>query len=62
MDWGQVFIMDYLINYIPDDSREAEGIIERVLPRLSHRNPAVVFSAVKVIVKFMDHITSQEII
>ena len=57
-EWGQVFILDSLSKYVPSDSREAEGIIERVTPRLQHANSAVVMSAVKVILKFMDEISS----
>ena len=35
---GQVFILDSLAKYTPADAREAEGIIERVTPRLQHAN------------------------
>ncbi|RHY57073.1 hypothetical protein DYB34_000515 [Aphanomyces astaci] len=52
-EWGQVFVLDALANYVPADSREAEGIIERVTPRLQHANSAVVLSAVKVIMKYV---------
>eukprot|EP00966_Prymnesium_polylepis_P126535 2926083-Prymnesium_polylepis.2 len=55
----QVFILDSLALYIPNDGREAESIIERVTPRLQHANSAVVLSAVKVMIKYMDLITSQ---
>eukprot|EP00605_Chrysophyceae_sp_TOSAG23-4_P000046 GSChrysophyteH1.ASY1.ANO1.48.1 assembled CDS len=57
-EWGQVFILDSLSKYVPTDAREAEGIIERVTPRLQHANSAVVMSAVKVILKYMDEISS----
>jgi len=53
-EWGQVFILDSLSKYVPADSREAEGIIERVSPRLQHANSAVVMSAVKVILSYME--------
>lgn len=59
-EWGQVFILDALSKYIPGDAREAEGIIERVSPRLQHANSAVVMSAVKVILQYMGMITNQE--
>lgn len=45
---------------MPSDGREAESIIERVTPRLQHANSAVVLSAVKVMIKYMDLITSQD--
>merc|ERR1712232_947287 len=53
-EWGQVFILDALAKYSPADAREAEGIIERVTPRLQHANSAVVMSAVKVILSYME--------
>jgi AP-1 complex subunit beta-1 len=53
-EWGQVFILDSLAKYTPTDGREAEGIIERVTPRLQHANAAVVMSALKVILSYME--------
>ena len=61
-EWGQVFILDSLSAYEPQDSREAEGIIERVTPRLQHNNSAVVMSAVKVILRYLDEVTNQEVV
>jgi AP-1 complex subunit beta-1 len=45
---SQVFILDAVVNYQPADSRDAEAVVERVLPRLQHANAAVVLSAIKV--------------
>ncbi|RWS31302.1 AP-1 complex subunit beta-1-like protein, partial [Leptotrombidium deliense] len=56
-EWGQVFILDSLANYNPKDEREAQSICERVTPRLAHANAAVVLSAVKVLMKFMEMLT-----
>ncbi|KAK1892638.1 AP-1 complex subunit beta-1 [Dissostichus eleginoides] len=53
-EWGQIFILDCLANYSPRDDRESQSICERVTPRLSHANSAVVLSAVKVLMKFME--------
>merc|ERR1740139_879956 len=61
-EWGQVFILDSLAKYSPGDGREAEGIIERVTPRLQHANSAVVMSAVKVILSYMELVTNQDAI
>lgn len=61
-EWGQVFILDSLSRYTPQDSKEAEGIIERVSPRLQHANSAVVMSSLKVILRYMDEISNQETI
>ncbi len=43
-----MFILDSLASYETADAKEAEKIVERVLPRLQHVNSAVVLSAVKV--------------
>lgn len=61
-EWGQVFILNSLAKYSPRDPREAESIAERVTPRLQHANSAVVLSAVKVLMKYMDLIASQEVV
>ena len=53
----QVFVLDSLTSYEPADSREAESIIERVVPRLQHANAAVVLSAVKIVLRFMSFVT-----
>eukprot|EP01118_Nematostelium_gracile_P010909 TRINITY_DN3828_c0_g1_i1.p1 TRINITY_DN3828_c0_g1~~TRINITY_DN3828_c0_g1_i1.p1 ORF type:complete len:864 (+),score=270.43 TRINITY_DN3828_c0_g1_i1:134-2725(+) len=59
-EWGQVFILTSLANYVPADSKEAESICERVVPRLNHGNSAVVFAAVKLLIMYMEHISSPE--
>ncbi|KAL8432892.1 hypothetical protein ACSSS7_004295 [Eimeria intestinalis] len=39
-EWGQVFVLDALINYDPPTARVAESMIDRVTARLSHANAA----------------------
>ena len=53
--------MEALSTYETSESREAENIIERVMPRLTHNNPAVILSAVKVILKFIDMIGNADL-
>ncbi|XP_046842266.1 AP-1 complex subunit beta-1-like [Xenia sp. Carnegie-2017] len=53
-EWGQIFILDCLATYTPRDDKEAQSVCERVTPRLSHANAAVVLSAVKVLMKYME--------
>ena len=43
-----MFILDALSTHVVASPKDAEAIIERVLPRLQHANSAVVLSAVKV--------------
>ncbi|KAI8074882.1 adaptin N terminal region-domain-containing protein [Gongronella butleri] len=48
-EWGQVAILTAITDYRPSNGKEAEGIIDRVMPRLQHVNGAVVLAAIKVI-------------
>uniref|UniRef100_H2XLC2 AP complex subunit beta n=1 Tax=Ciona intestinalis TaxID=7719 RepID=H2XLC2_CIOIN len=59
-EWGQIFILDALANYNPEDTREAQSISERVTPRLQHANSAVVLSAVKVCMKLLELMDSDK--
>lgn len=62
VEWGQVFILDALVLYEPKSSKAAEQVLERILPRLSHANSAVVLSSIKVILNLLDKITDVEFI
>ena len=59
-EWGQVYILDSLTAFKSKKPKQAEDIIESVIPRLSHSNPSVVMSAVKVVLKFLDEIENIE--
>jgi AP-1 complex subunit beta-1 len=61
-EWGQVFILDALGGYTPASGQEAEGIIERVTPRLQHANSAVVMSAVKVVLRYLDMVENDDVV
>jgi vesicle coat complex subunit len=43
-------------SYETTDMKESENIIERVVPMLTHNNPAVILSAVKAVLKFLENI------
>ena len=53
-EWGQVFVLDSISSYSPQNERQAESIIERVTPRLQHANCAVVLSAAKVLISQLE--------
>ena len=61
-EWGQIQILDFVATYVPSDSQEAEGIIERVQSRLVHGNPAVALAVIKLIFKYLDYISNPEVI
>lgn len=47
-EWGRIAILGAIAKYRTSDPKEAEQIIERVLPQFQHSNAAVVLAAVKV--------------
>jgi vesicle coat complex subunit len=53
-EWGQIYILEAISTHEVKDHAEADQIIERILPRLAHNNPAVILSAVKIILKGLD--------
>ena len=53
-EWGRVYILDFLAEYLPKDVSDEH--VQRIIPNLAHQNPAVVLSAAKVILKFMNSI------
>ncbi|RKP21083.1 hypothetical protein ROZALSC1DRAFT_27480, partial [Rozella allomycis CSF55] len=58
--WGQITILDALIAFVPSNSKEAEMIVEKILPRLQHANSAVVMSSIKILLNFVDNYISNE--
>lgn len=61
-EWGQVFILNALVKYEPKDSKTAENICTRVTPRLQHANSSVVLSAIRVLMQYMNYISSESFI
>lgn len=62
-EWGQVYILDALAAFAtPKNKKDAEQIVDRVTARLSHANPSVVMSAIKVCLTFMDHVTNPDVV
>ena len=59
-EWGQVFILDCLSQYEPNDSREARSCTDRVTARLSHANSAVVLSAIRLILGLIPYLEGEE--
>lgn len=53
-------MLEALSNYIPSDSEEAELILERITPCLSHSNSGVVLTCVRITMKYLDYLDSPE--
>ena len=54
--WGQTYILEALMFYVPQDSGEATLLAERIAPRLSHSNSAVVLTCIRVILYLLNYI------
>jgi AP-2 complex subunit beta-1 len=55
-EWGQTFILEALMNYVPQECSEAGILAERIAPRLSHSNSSVVLTCIRVILYLMNYI------
>ena len=58
-EWGQVYILEAISLYEITDPQQADNIIERILPRLQHNNPAVIMSAVKVVLRAVEKLADE---
>ena len=61
-EWGQTYILEALTAYVPQDCSEATLLAERITPRLSHTNSAVVLTCIRVILYLMNYIDSEKTI
>ncbi len=60
--WGQTYILEALTSYVPQDTNEASLLAERITPRLSHTNSAVVLTCIRVVLYLMNYIESEQTI
>ncbi|KXS98603.1 hypothetical protein AC578_4290 [Pseudocercospora eumusae] len=61
-EWGQTYILEALTSYVPQDTHEAALLADRIAPRLSHTNSAVVLTCIRVILYLMNYIDSDKVI
>ena len=61
-EWGQTYILEAMMNYVPQDTSEAALLAERISPRLSHSNSAVVLTCIRVILYLMNYISDQKVV
>ena len=60
-EWGQVYILEAIAMHDVEEPKEADNILERILPRLAHNNPAVILATVKVVLKCLDLVAEAEV-
>ncbi|KAI9678199.1 MAG: hypothetical protein M1817_006144 [Caeruleum heppii] len=59
-EWGQTYILEALMSYVPQDTSDAALLAERISPRLSHSNSAVVLTCIRVILYLMNYIADPQ--
>ncbi|KAG9730457.1 Adaptor protein complex beta subunit, partial [Aureobasidium melanogenum] len=61
-EWNQTYILEALMNFVPQDSGQASMLAERITPRLSHTNSAVVLGCIRLILYLMNYIADEKTI
>ena len=60
-EWGQIVILDFIAqHYTSFAPKDVEMLLDRVLPRLSHLNPSIVLSSIRVLIKFLEFVTDEQ--
>lgn len=60
--WGQVYILDSLLSFVPTSHMDAETLAERISVRLQHANSAVVLTTIKVIMYLTNYMEDEVLI
>ncbi|KAG0707810.1 adaptin N terminal region-domain-containing protein [Suillus ampliporus] len=61
-EWGQIYILDSLLRYVPEEHTDAEVMAERVIVQLQHANSAVVLTSIKVLLYLMNYMDNRRLI
>lgn len=61
-EWGQIYILDSLLRYLPEQHTDAEMMAERILVQLQHANSAVVLTTIKALMYLMNYMANRQLI
>ncbi|KAF9480124.1 Adaptor protein complex beta subunit [Pholiota conissans] len=61
-EWGQIYILDSLLRYVPQRHADAETMAERIIVQLQHANSAVVLTTIKVLLYLMNYMENRRLI
>ena len=59
--WGQVYILDSFLRFVPERHADAEDIAERIISQLSHANSAVVLTTIKILLYLMNYMDNRKL-
>jgi len=60
--WGQIYILDSLLRFVPEQHEDAQMMAERVVIQLQHANSAVVLTTIKVLLYLMNYMENRKLI
>lgn len=60
--WGQTYLLESLMYFVPEEQEDAELLAERISVRLQHANSAVILTTIKVILYLMNYMGDQDVI
>ncbi|KAF8654093.1 hypothetical protein AX16_003626 [Volvariella volvacea WC 439] len=61
-EWGQIYILDALLRYVPEQHADAEIMAERIIVQLQHANSAVVLTTIKILLYLMNYMENRKLI
>ncbi|KDR81568.1 hypothetical protein GALMADRAFT_239593 [Galerina marginata CBS 339.88] len=61
-EWGQIYILDSLLRYVPTRHSDAETMAERIIVQLQHANSAVVLTTIKVLLYLMNYMENRRLV
>jgi AP-2 complex subunit beta-1 len=59
--WGQIYILDSILRFVPEKFEDAELVAERIVVQLQHANSAVVLTAIKVLLYLMNYMENRKL-
>ena len=60
--WGQIYILDSLLRFVPDDTKDAEILAERIIVQMQHANSAVVLTTIKILLYLMNYMDNRKLV
>ncbi|KAH8833792.1 adaptin N terminal region-domain-containing protein [Flagelloscypha sp. PMI_526] len=60
-EWGQIYILDALLRFVPSETADAEVIAERIIVQLQHANSAVVLTTIKALLYYMNYMDNRRL-
>ncbi|RDB21036.1 AP-2 complex subunit beta [Hypsizygus marmoreus] len=61
-EWGQIYILDSLLRFVPEKHADAEVMAERIIVQLQHANSAVVLTTIKALLYLMNYMENRRLI